>query len=145
MTQGPERTAPAALVPPAGDRSLQIIFDCLLNEYSLDFSRYKPATMSRRMWRRLGIFGLQHLGDYVQALHASPQERHALARDLLERFFGKEQNRYRVPRQLCDMVHFIPHNLMQDPPFTHCIFHLVPKLSHLLENRCSTAHLGMLR
>lgn len=219
MIQGPEGSAPAAQEPPQSDLSLQAIFECLLNEYGIDFSYYKQATMRRRILRRLGMLGLKHVDDYVQALRASAPERHALVRDLLvrvthffrdaeafellerevipallqsaserqtirvwvpacstgeeaysiamlfqealdqaqwqvpvrifatdvdrhaievaaqggypesiaaaltpqrlQRFFYKEQSRYRVHRRLREMLHFAPHNLMEDPPFTN--------------------------
>ena len=219
MIPSSEGTTPAAPEPPRSDLSMQPIFDCLLNERGIDFSYYKQATMNRRILRRLGILGLEHVDDYVQALRVSAQERDALVRDLLVRvtlffrdaeafelleheviptllrsaserqtirvwvpacstgeeaysiamlfqealeqtnsqtqvrifatdvdrhaievaaqgvypesiataltpqrlqqFFYKEQNRYRVHRRLREMLHFAPHNLMQDPPFTN--------------------------
>ncbi len=238
MAEGPEETAPAASEPTLDDASLQAIFDCLRQERGIDFSDYKPATMSRRILRRLGILGLEHVGDYVQTLRASTQERHALVRNLLvrvtdffrdaeafallerevipdllrsaserqtirvwvpacstgeeaysiamlfqeglartqsqaqvrifatdvdryaievaaqgvyseriaealtpqrlQRFFCKEQRHYRVSRHLREMLHFAPHNLMEDPPFTHvslvscrnCLIYLETAVQH---------------
>lgn len=219
MVQGPENMALETLELSSNDPSLQAIFESLLNERGIDFSYYKPATMSRRILRRLRMLGLEHIDDYVQALRASSQERQALVRDLLlrvthffrdaeafavlerdvipdlvqaasgrqtirmwvpacstgeeaysiamlfqealerrqaqtqvrifatdvdqhaievaaqgtyperiaeemtperlQRFFCKEQNRYRVTRCLREMLHFAPHNLMEDSPFTN--------------------------
>jgi two-component system CheB/CheR fusion protein len=36
----------------------------------------------------------------------------------LERFFVKEESRYRVKKELREQVIFAPHNLLRDPPFT---------------------------
>ncbi|PON12964.1 hypothetical protein C2W62_36840 [Candidatus Entotheonella serta] len=85
MVQGPENMALETLELSSNDPSLQAIFESLLNERGIDFSYYKPATMSRRILRRLRMLGLEHIDDYVQALRASSQERQALVRDLLLR------------------------------------------------------------
>ena len=217
MTRGPEE--PAALELPRSDASLQAIFNCLRREQGINFSCYKQATMDRRIRRRVGVLGLEHVADYVDVLRTSAPERHALVQDLLvrvtgffrdaaafallerdvipdlvrsaskrrairvwvpacstgeeaysigmlfqealegaqspaqvcifatdvdrhaievaaqgvyperiaealtpqrlQRFFCKEQNGYRVDRRLREMLHFAPHNLMEEPPFTH--------------------------
>jgi len=50
-----------------------------------DFSQYKPGTIGRRISRRMGLLAIP-LGDfagYLARLHKEPEERVALARDLL--------------------------------------------------------------
>jgi two-component system, chemotaxis family, CheB/CheR fusion protein len=39
--------------------------------------------------------------------------------DRLRRFFAKENNHFRVRREVREVVVFAPHNLMKDPPFSH--------------------------
>ncbi len=36
----------------------------------------------------------------------------------IERFFMPEQGRYRIRKEICDLVLFAPHNLVRDPPFS---------------------------
>ena len=51
-------------------------------------------------------------GRYDEAAHidVSPER--------LERFFVREGNSYRVKKELRDLVLFVPHNLLRDPPFS---------------------------
>lgn len=37
----------------------------------------------------------------------------------LRRYFNKEQDGYRIRRELREMILFAPHNLLKDPPFSH--------------------------
>ena len=48
-----------------------------------DFSRYKPATILRRITRRMQLNYIEDLDQYVQRLRESSEEVHALADDLL--------------------------------------------------------------
>lgn len=48
-----------------------------------DFSRYKRATIERRVERRMQLHRLEQLSDYLEVLRESPQEVAALADDLL--------------------------------------------------------------
>jgi two-component system CheB/CheR fusion protein len=48
-----------------------------------DFSNYKPATLRRRVERRLNVRGLTTLADYVRLLREDPQEPAALMKELL--------------------------------------------------------------
>jgi two-component system, chemotaxis family, CheB/CheR fusion protein len=52
-------------------------------------------------------------GIYPQEIAAS------ISQDRLERFFVQESGRYRVRRELRDMVTFANHDLFKDPPFSH--------------------------
>lgn len=59
------------------------IFHLLREVYGIDFSFYKPTTVSRRTERRLQIIHAADLNAYVERLRDDPQELDALYRDLL--------------------------------------------------------------
>ncbi|MEE4356800.1 MAG: chemotaxis protein CheB [Desulfococcaceae bacterium] len=59
------------------------IFAYLRRSYGLDFSKYKPATVGRRISRRMELHRLHHISDYVAMLAANPLEIDALYKDLL--------------------------------------------------------------
>ncbi len=59
------------------------IFAHLRRSYSLDFSKYKPSTVERRIARRLGFHHMQKLSEYIKLLADDPQELDSLYRDLL--------------------------------------------------------------
>jgi two-component system, chemotaxis family, CheB/CheR fusion protein len=79
------------LVLPDGDEApvedeqslLYSILRQLQEQTGLDFSRYKPTTLLRRLQRRLQIHHLDTLADYLRLLHQWPHEATLLARDLL--------------------------------------------------------------
>jgi len=48
-----------------------------------DFSNYKPATIRRRVERRLGVRGLTGLSDYAQLMRDNPDEPILLMKELL--------------------------------------------------------------
>jgi two-component system, chemotaxis family, CheB/CheR fusion protein len=48
-----------------------------------DFSNYKPATLRRRVERRVSVRGLASLGEYVRLLREHPDEATALMKELL--------------------------------------------------------------
>jgi two-component system CheB/CheR fusion protein len=56
----------------------------------VDFTRYKPTTIHRRLQRRMILHKLDGLGEYVRYVHENPSELHALYQDVLihvTRFF----------------------------------------------------------
>ena len=56
----------------------------------VDFRRYKPTTIHRRLQRRMILHKLDGLGAYVEYVHENPAELHALYQDILihvTRFF----------------------------------------------------------
>jgi two-component system CheB/CheR fusion protein len=81
-------SVPQVVVPVL--EGIEIIFDLLRSEYDIDFAHYKPATVTRRIERRLAITGIADLDDYIERLRESRAELHALYKDLLigvTRFF----------------------------------------------------------
>ncbi|MFM7406097.1 MAG: chemotaxis protein CheB [Cuspidothrix sp.] len=67
----------------------------ILNEYEkLDFSHYKPSTLSRRIYRRFSISGYTDLAEYIDYLRTSAAERALVQNDLMigvTRFFRDPQ------------------------------------------------------
>ena len=73
--------------PPA---AISVLFKLLNDECGIDFSHYKPNTVSRRIQRRLSIVGVRTLSEYVERLKRDNGEVNALYKDLLigvTRFF----------------------------------------------------------
>jgi PAS domain S-box-containing protein len=59
------------------------IFALLQGAFNLDFSRYKPATVDRRIRRRMELQRLESVGDYAALLARDPVELDQLYRDML--------------------------------------------------------------
>ncbi|XCN71378.1 MAG: chemotaxis protein CheB [Candidatus Electrothrix aestuarii] len=59
------------------------IFAHLRQGYSLDFSKYKPTTVNRRIRRRMDFRRLKKVRDYAELLSNNPLELDALYKDLL--------------------------------------------------------------
>ncbi len=68
-----------------GDNSetLDDIFRPLLEHTGIDFSHYKPATVARRLERRISINRLHSIEEYRDLLSTSPREIQILGRELL--------------------------------------------------------------
>jgi two-component system, chemotaxis family, CheB/CheR fusion protein len=77
----PPRTPVEVL--PTNEHILTNIFTLLKTAKGLDFSGYKPATLKRRMLRRMALHNLDRLEDYGDYLQTEPQEVDELYRDLL--------------------------------------------------------------
>jgi two-component system CheB/CheR fusion protein len=74
-----------ANAPPIFDdaTSLAAIFAHVRRSTGVDFSLYKPATMRRRLLRRLLVHKIERLSQYVKVLERRPEEARALHDDLL--------------------------------------------------------------
>src|SRR5205809_1146424 len=68
---------------PDGDPQLKNILHLLRMANEVDFSDYKPATVKRRILRRMALHQIGTLKDYVQLLRHHPAEVEALHEDLL--------------------------------------------------------------
>jgi two-component system, chemotaxis family, CheB/CheR fusion protein len=73
--------APAPTADPA--RSLQEIAEIMRTHENFDLGQYKPATVQRRIARRMNLMDLPEFGAYLTCLRASADERRQLNRDLL--------------------------------------------------------------
>jgi two-component system, chemotaxis family, CheB/CheR fusion protein len=68
---------------PEGNRSLGQVFQLLRQTSKVDFSEYKPATIRRRVFRRMALRKIEKLGDYVEYLRHHREEVEALYQDIL--------------------------------------------------------------
>ncbi len=69
--------------PAVEEDALVRITAILRKATGVDFGLYKPATVLRRIERRMGIAQLQSVGDYLAYLQQTPAEVTALYKDLL--------------------------------------------------------------
>ncbi|MBL9165405.1 MAG: PAS domain-containing protein [Planctomycetaceae bacterium] len=79
------------------------IFKLLRDEYGIDFSYYKPNTVSRRIERRLSMNQSTDLTEYVDQLRVDLPELNALYKDLLigvTRFFRDREAYERLERDV---------------------------------------------
>jgi two-component system CheB/CheR fusion protein len=89
----PEKARPtiqASTVP----RGIGAVYRMLQEEYGIDFTNYKPSTVTRRIERRLALARTQDIHEYVQRLQRDREELDVLYRDLLigvTRFFRDEK------------------------------------------------------
>src|SRR5262245_31917110 len=79
---------------PRGSRLPETEYDTVLgllrSATGVDFPRYKPTTIQRRLQRRMVLHKLDGLGDYVKYVEQNPTELQALYQDILihvTRFF----------------------------------------------------------
>jgi two-component system, chemotaxis family, CheB/CheR fusion protein len=74
-------TIPEELPEPGS--ALGTIFALLKSTTGVDFTHYKPATLNRRMQRRMLLYKLERLEDYAQYLLEHPAEVKALYEEIL--------------------------------------------------------------
>lgn len=123
----PALTAWAAGVPPTGsaDREDQgrdegTAFDAILNlvlqHTHQDKREYKPATLRRRMQRRMAMFHLDEMNAYLQLLQQQPKEILQLAQDMLVGVtsFFRDQEAFDILAQ--DVIPEICGNRADDAP-----------------------------
>lgn len=79
VTITPEEEASA----PLSDAGITHLLSALREAYGIDFSYYKPTTVSRRVERRVQLSGCGDLNEYVNSVLADPEELNSLYRDLL--------------------------------------------------------------
>lgn len=80
---------------------LEPVYRMLESEFGLDFTHYKPSTVTRRIERRLALARSQNLDEYVARLQNEREELDVLYRDLLigvTRFF-RDQKAFEVLEQ----------------------------------------------
>jgi two-component system, chemotaxis family, CheB/CheR fusion protein len=85
---GPRRRAVAS------NAGIETIYQMLEREYGIDFTDYKPSTVTRRIERRLALARLGEVDQYVERLKKQHDELDVLYRDLLigvTRFFRNEE------------------------------------------------------
>jgi two-component system CheB/CheR fusion protein len=80
--------------PGDGEQGMNAVYRMLEAEYGIDFTHYKPSTITRRIERRLQLARVEDIDDYVQKLKSEHRELDILYRDLLigvTRFFRNEE------------------------------------------------------
>jgi two-component system, chemotaxis family, CheB/CheR fusion protein len=70
-------------LPPESSRNLAQVFQLLRQNSKVDFSEYKPATIRRRVFRRMALRKIEKLGDYVDYLRQHREEIDSLYQDIL--------------------------------------------------------------
>ncbi|MBA3392856.1 MAG: PAS domain-containing protein [Deltaproteobacteria bacterium] len=78
----------------ASSAALGDVYSMLEKEFGIDFTHYKPSTVTRRIERRLGLAKVDDIQQYVTRLRGERGELDVLYRDLLigvTRFFRNEQ------------------------------------------------------
>jgi two-component system CheB/CheR fusion protein len=86
-----ERTGNTAAVVSPG---IGAVYRMLQTEFGIDFTNYKPSTVTRRIERRLALARTHDIQEYVQRLQRDREELDVLYRDLLigvTRFFRDEK------------------------------------------------------
>lgn len=88
---GPDAVAGELVVPEVG---LPAVYALLEGEFGIDFTHYKPSTVTRRIERRLALARTADLEEYLGRLRRGHTELDVLYRDLLigvTRFFRNEE------------------------------------------------------
>ena len=68
---------------PGNGDSLATIFGLLKSTAGVDFSQYKPATVNRRIERRMVLYKVEHLDEYAEHLQHNSAEVQALYEEIL--------------------------------------------------------------
>jgi two-component system CheB/CheR fusion protein len=90
----PEPEMPAAGDSRDDERGVDAILRLLRDEYGIDFSHYKPSTVTRRIERRLALNRSLDIDMYVEQLRSDTRELSSLYEDLLigvTRFFRDDE------------------------------------------------------
>ncbi|MET0391347.1 MAG: chemotaxis protein CheB [Polyangiales bacterium] len=91
---------------------IHAVYKMLQDEYGIDFTLYKPSTVTRRIERRLNLAQSSDLQEYVERLRSQREELDVLYRDLLigvTRFFRDPKAFELLEQQV------LPQLLMNDP------------------------------
>jgi two-component system CheB/CheR fusion protein len=67
------------------EEDLGKVFTLLRSSHDVDFTHYKPATIERRIRRRMALHKVETLGDYLAILREKPDEIEQLYNDILIR------------------------------------------------------------
>jgi len=70
------------------EQGLLKLFALIHNKHDIDFTHYKPATIERRILRRMTLRRITKLDDYLRIIHDDPQEMEQLYSDILIKVTG---------------------------------------------------------
>jgi two-component system CheB/CheR fusion protein len=82
---------------------LAVVHRMLQDEFGIDFTHYKPSTVTRRIERRIALAQSTNIDEYVERLHSDRDELDILYRDLLigvTSFFRDEKGFELLERQV---------------------------------------------
>nr|HRO68338.1 CheR family methyltransferase [Pseudobdellovibrionaceae bacterium] len=93
-------SAEASLKEQIGSAILGIC-DLLQKKHKHDFKHYKTSTLVRRIQRRMQVLRFSRIEDYLEALHANPNESSRLFKELLINVtsFFRDEDSFEVLRQ----------------------------------------------
>jgi two-component system CheB/CheR fusion protein len=94
-------------------RGMNAVYRMLEREFGIDFTHYKPSTITRRIERRLQLAHVEDIDSYVSKLRGERRELDVLYRDLLigvTRFFRNEEAFEVLEREV------LPELLQTGPP-----------------------------
>lgn len=89
-----ERSGTSMSVGSGEPLGVEVVYQMLQAEYGIDFTQYKPSTVTRRIERRLTLARSNNIQEYVRHLKQDREELDVLYRDLLigvTRFFRDEE------------------------------------------------------
>jgi len=92
-----EHSSRAGIRPPKTsevEHGMSAVYQMLEQEFGIDFTHYKPSTITRRIERRLQLARVDDIEQYVEKLRGEHKELDVLYRDLLigvTRFFRNEE------------------------------------------------------
>lgn len=115
IVSGSEKALASAVKSDTG--ALKEIYQLLREKSNIDFTQYKPATVERRIERRIGINGLSSLQEYYNFILKHPPEMAILSKDMLigvTRFFRDDE-----PFKMLE-TKIIP-SILEDTPVTEPI------------------------
>src|SRR3954469_22819330 len=83
---------------PAGNATVIEVYRMLQEEYGIDFTHYKPSTVTRRIERRLALARSADIDEYIRRLKSDRGELDVLYRDLLIEVtcFFRDQQAFQV-------------------------------------------------
>ncbi len=83
VTETQEQAAPTGRAVPTRQPAFQQILRVLQRRTDTDFTAYKPATLERRIGRRMALLQIDHLAQYLTYLSDHQAEVEALYQDVL--------------------------------------------------------------
>ena len=95
--------------------NLEKIFVLLRQHTRHDFSQYKPATLNRRIYRRMAINRIDNVANYVSFLEQHPEEAQALFKDILIGVTGFFRDREAFIALKIHIKHFISQRSSTSP------------------------------
>jgi two-component system CheB/CheR fusion protein len=109
------QAAPPNIATAEEATGLEAVYRMLQEEFGIDFTHYKPSTVTRRIERRLALARSQNIDEYVRKVRQERDELDALYHDLLigvTRFFRDPEAFALLEQQV------LPELFAQTPPET---------------------------